>query len=136
MKYHFRKVHGDSIYYLENDSFSPFEGTLQANGAPPITWVIISSVLIEMVQSLQYGGIITTPLSKTTQHIVALAFVDITDLIIIDLNDQGISGDEVMDRMQQAIKSWEGGLKATDGAIVPVKSWVFPIDFEFNSKGK
>lgn len=136
MKHHFCTAHGDSIFYLENGSFLPFQGSLQGNGASPTTWVIISSVLLDMMRSLQHGGIITTPISKTSQQIVALAYVDDTDLIIMDLNDQQITGDKIMERMQQAIEAWEGGLKATGGSIVPSKSWVFPIDFTFNTKGE
>ena len=136
MKHHFRTAHGDLLFCLENDSFTPFQGSLQGNGASPTTWVIISSVLIEMMRNLRHGGIITTPLSNKTHQIVALAYVDDTDLIIMDLKDSGITGDEIMDRMQQAIEAWEGGLKATGGAIVPHKSWVYPIDFAFNDKGE
>ena len=34
--------------------------------------------------------------------------------------------------MQSAINRWEGGLKATGGAIVPEKSWVYPIAFQWD----
>ena len=37
--------------------------------------------------------------------------------------------------MQQTINRWEGGLKATGGAIVPHKSWVYPISFKFDETG-
>ena len=40
-----------------------------------------------------------------------------------------------MQKMQEAIDRWEGGLKATGGAIVPSKSWVYPIAFHFKEKG-
>jgi hypothetical protein len=43
---------------------------------------------------------------------------------------------EVMQEMQEGIDRWEGGLKATGGAIVPEKSWVYPIDFNFDNEGK
>ena len=38
--------------------------------------------------------------------------------------------------MQEAIHRWEGGLKATGGAIVSEKSWVYPISFKFDRAGK
>ena len=38
--------------------------------------------------------------------------------------------------MQEVISRWEGDLKATGGAIVPNKSFVYPIDFKFNTAGK
>ena len=38
--------------------------------------------------------------------------------------------------MQDTIDRWEGGLKSTGGAIVPEKSWVYPIKFHFDDKNK
>jgi hypothetical protein len=55
---------------------------------------------------------------------VGYAFVDDTDLIQFDARAQNTSTEEVMDKMQDAINRWEGGLKATGGAIVPQKSFV------------
>ena len=37
---------------------------------------------------------------------------------------------------RQARLRWEGGLKATGGALVPEKSFVYPIDFKFDNSGK
>jgi hypothetical protein len=37
--------------------------------------------------------------------------------------------------MQNAINRWEVGLKATGGAIVPQKSFVYPVIFEFDEAG-
>jgi hypothetical protein len=47
-----------------------------------------------------------------------------------------MSEDEVLEKMQDAINCWEGGLKSTGGAIVPQKSFVYPILFEFHASGK
>lgn len=38
--------------------------------------------------------------------------------------------------MQTSIDRWERGLKTSGGAIVPAKSWVYPIAFHFDSLGK
>ena len=38
--------------------------------------------------------------------------------------------------MQRAIDCWEGGLKATGGAIVPTKSFVYPISFRWDAQGR
>ena len=40
-----------------------------------------------------------------------------------------------MDKMQNTINRWEGGIKATEGAIVPQKSQVYPISFKFDETG-
>jgi hypothetical protein len=46
-----------------------------------------------------------------------------------------MSETEVLEKMQDAINRWEGGLKATGGAIVPQKSFVYPVIFEFDNAG-
>jgi hypothetical protein len=43
---------------------------------------------------------------------------------------------EVMQEMQEGTDRWEGGLKTTGRAIVPEKSWVYPIDFKFDKEGR
>ena len=37
--------------------------------------------------------------------------------------------------MQRGINSWEGGIKATGGAIRPDKSFVYPISFDWDEHG-
>jgi hypothetical protein len=67
---------------------------------------------------------------------VGFAFVDNTDLIELDLRRDDFDTPTTMENMQDFITRWEGGLKATGGAIVPMKSWVYPISFAFNHEGK
>ena len=67
---------------------------------------------------------------------MGIAFVDDTDLITFDMFDEEKSWDDLASCMQEAINRWEGGLKTTGGAIVPSKSWVYPIDFKFDTKGQ
>ena len=38
-------------------------------------------------------------------------------------------GDIILDEMQSALDHWEGGLKATGGALIPSKSYWYLIDF-------
>ena len=115
---------------------SPFQGILQGNGASPTTWVLISVPLLNMLRVKGHGAKFFSPLSKELTHIVGFAFVDDTDLLTFDMFDSEKSWDTLSDCMQEAINRWEGGLKTTGGAIVPSKSWVYPIDFKFDSKGK
>ena len=37
--------------------------------------------------------------------------------------------------MQQAVNTWEGGLQATGGALVPEKSWIHRIKHVWDTKG-
>ena len=137
MKHHFRTSYGTSKLYLSRDMYlSPFQGILQGNGAAPATWVTISSPLLDMLRTAGNGGKFTSPVTQTKTHIVGYAFVDDTDLITLDMNDDEITTEEVMEAMQSAIQRWEGGLKMTGGAIVPEKSWIYPIDFKFDEQGR
>ena len=38
--------------------------------------------------------------------------------------------------MQQAIDAWSTGLRVTGGALDPQKSWIYPIQFQFDAKGR
>ena len=59
---------------------------------------------------------------------VCFAFVDDAD-VVHTAKDVDTTGDIVLQEMQQAIDHWEGGLKATGGALVPEKSYWYLIDF-------
>jgi hypothetical protein len=137
MKHHIRTTFGDSIFTMSSEgTLIPFQGVLQGNGASPATWVIISTVLLDMLRKAGNGGHFTTPISNLQSHSVGYAFVDDTDLIQFDSRDRTMSVDETMQKMQETIDRWEGGLKATGGAIVPGKSFVYPIVFEFDAQGR
>ena len=82
-----------------------------------------------------HSGYFQSPISKENFHIVGYSYVDDTDLITYNWADPAILIDEVMYHMQTAIDRWEGGLKASGGALVPSKSWVYPISFKFDNKG-
>ena len=137
MKHHVQTTFGDSKFYMSADgSLVPFQGVLQGNGASPASWVIISTALLNMLRAADRGGHFISAISGEQSHSVAFTYVDDTDLIEVDLRDTTIGTREVMEQMQNAINQWEGGLKVTGGAIVPQKSFVYPIAFEFDAMGK
>ena len=114
----------------------PLQGILQGNGASPTTWVLISTPLLNMLRAKGNGAKFVSPISHEHTHIVGFAFVDDTDLITFDMEMNTVDWDEITHKMQEAIDRWEGGLKSTGGAIVPSKSWIYPIKFSFDDKGK
>ena len=137
MDHFIRTNHGDSeTSYSSKNSFIPFQGVLQGNGASPAIWVAVSTPLLNMMRHANHGMQLTSAISNQSSTIVAFAFVDDTDLIQGNMGDVEITVNEVMQDMQQAIYRWEGGLKATGGALVPEKSYVYPIDFKFDNMGK
>jgi hypothetical protein len=106
----------------------PLEGIGQGNGAGPAGWAVISTPLINMMRTAGFGFSLFTALTVSVISFVCYAFVDNTDLVHT-AKDAHTRGPEVMMEMQQAIDHWEGGLKATGGALVPEKSCWYLINF-------
>ena len=137
MDHYIRTTHGDSdTSYSSKYTKIPFQGVLQGNGAAPSIWVAVSTPLLNMMRTAQHGLHIISAITKERSNIVGFAFVDDTDLVQGNIMNHDITADEVMEEMQTAILRWEGGLKATGGALVPSKSFVYPIDFKFDKSGK
>ena len=74
-------------------------------------------------------------LSDLCHHITGFAFVDDTDLITLNIQDYNITECEILEDMQDSINRGQGGLWASGGAIVPEKSFIYPIAFHFDEKG-
>ncbi len=70
-------------------------------------------------------------MSKETVSFVVYAFVDDTDVIVSKPNINAFQ--EAITNLQNAVNTWEGGLKATCGAIVPEKTFWYLVDFKWNS---
>lgn len=136
MKHNIQTGYGDSVWYISSSgTLIPYQGILQGNGAAPTTWVVLSTPLLNMLRTAGHGGFFQSPITKQHSHYVAYAYVDDTDLLEYKSQDPKITIDEVMENIQSAIDRWEGGLKTTGGALVPSKSWIFPISFTFDSEG-
>ena len=89
-----------------------------------------------MLQETGDGGHFISAITGEYSHTVGYTYVDDTDLIQVDLRNVTIGVQEVMEHMQNAINRWEGGLKMSGGAIVPQKSFVYPLGFHFDEQGK
>ena len=137
MDHYIRTAFGDSDSTLSaSDAPIPFQSILQGNGAGPILWIAVSSPLIEMMRTLGHGVKYRTPIGLEQDDLVGFAFVDDTDLAVGDLRRAELDINDIFDDAQKAIDSWEGGLKATGGAIRPDKSFVYPISFAFKPSGE
>ncbi len=109
------------------NQFFPMQGVGQGNGCGPAVWALISAVLIDMMYRAGHGCQLVSPLSQSLLSFVGYAFVDDTDLVQIGETWQ--TGEDVAKNMQQALDRWEGGLRASGGALVPKKSHWYLIDF-------
>jgi hypothetical protein len=125
--------HSDSIwgfgYRIQRKTVCrPHTGGQQGNGAGPQIWAVVSTPIFDMLQSMGYGAHFEAAISQDWLHFVGFAIVDDADLVQTTTKE-GQTFHDVEDQMQQALLAWEGGLKATGGAIVPEKSHWYLIDF-------
>ena len=87
-----------------------------------------------MMRKENMGAHFITPISQEKVSFVGCSFVDDTDLVLSSY-DSSDTLEDITPSMQHAIDTWEGGLRATGGALVPEKSWVYPIKYEWDDKG-
>ena len=93
-------------------------------------WAVISTPLLNMLREEGCTVYFRTALQGDVLSFVGYAFVDDTDLIVSG-SEPTASFQDIISRMQQSLDLWEGGLRATGGAIVPEKSHWYLIDFKW-----
>ena len=84
-----------------------------------------------MMRTEGFGINVLSALTKTLIQFVCYSFVDDTDLGH-STTSVNTPGETIMEEMQRALNLWEGGIRATGGAIVPEKSYWCLIDFLWN----
>ncbi len=123
-----------SAYGLSKEFYGaeerPLQGIGQGNGAGPTIWAAISVPLIEMLKISGYGVEMASALSQEVTSLSCYAFVDDCDVIQV-AKSTATSGTEVADQIQAAMNTWDGGLRATGGALVPRKSFWYLLDFKW-----
>lgn len=127
------KIHtawGTSDGYGPDDSPFPLQGILQGNGAGPCIWLVISVIVFSMMRDEGFGMKFITPWTREKGHIVGFAIVDDADLAESQV-DVNATGPNNLVQAQKALDHWEGGIRATGGAIVPDKSHWYYVDFEW-----
>ena len=103
------------------------QGVYQCNGAGPIIWAVVSSLILQILKEDGFGTFFQTALSQQLIRIVGYAFVDDTDLI--QTSKDGKQFAEVNGEMQQAMDLWEGLIKNPGGALATDKCGWWGIDF-------
>ena len=109
----------------------PFQGVYQGNGAGPGIWLVVSIPIINMLKARGFGFTVKNVLSHENFCFVCYAFVDDTDLVHSSTSDLGYS--QLVKEMQEVVDTWEGGLRASGGALVPAKSYWYLIHFTFHN---
>jgi hypothetical protein len=116
LTHHTRTVFGKSEIGYKPVSPVPIQGVGQGNGAGPQIWAVVSYPILNMLRARGLGASFRSAISGDTTNLVGYAFVDDTDLVT---SEPQVSKIQVMGKMQNSLDAWEGGLRATGGAIVP-----------------
>ena len=109
MTHFIRTSYGDSeaSYGPSAPGDPPDMGLLQGNGAAGGGWAAESTVLINCIKSLGFGYSSLSPISKLILQVIAIMFVDNTDLIHSGKSNL-TPGAQVMAEMQQVLRYWDG----------------------------
>ena len=133
MKHYVRTSYGDSDQWFGGTEWTiPVHGVGQGNGAGPAIWAAVSTPVLNLMRDEGFGTDFSAAISKESIQFVGYAFVDDTDLCETARADD-TSAENVTKRMQAALNTWEGGIRATGGAIVPGKSHWYLIDFDWKN---
>jgi hypothetical protein len=128
LQHHVRTAFGDSEgFFQANTGHISIQGVGQGNGAGPQICALVSTPIFNMLRSMGLGMKLLSPISRMNLFLVGFGFVDDTDLAIS--SDDYSSARDAASALQQAVTAWEGGLRATGGALEPSKSLWYPIEF-------
>jgi hypothetical protein len=132
-KHYIRTTYGDSSTAYTCIEI-PFQGINQGNGAGPGIWLLVSIPIINMLKTAGFGFKVRTVLSENAFSFVCYTFVDDSD-VVHSRETNGANDDtrDLVREMQQVVDTWEGGLRASGGALVPSKSYWFLIHFIFEN---
>ena len=128
VQHHVRTTYGDSASSYCGIEI-PIHGIGQGNGAGPAIWLVVSIPIINMLKTQGFGFIMQTPITRQDFSFVCYTFVDDTDLAHSPTDTT--TAQQIITDMQQILEHWEGGLRATGGALVPSKSYWYLIDFRW-----
>jgi hypothetical protein len=137
MKHTIRTAFGDSTDSYGGEAWTmplPPQGIYQGNGVGPTAWLIISSNLLNIMRQLGYVAFYKTALSGDTLEIAGFLYMDDTDLTQSQMPTV-TTAEEVLEKIQEGLNTWEGLVKASEGALSNGKSCWWYVDFSFDHKG-
>ena len=128
VRHHVRTAYGDSASSYCGIEI-PLQGIGQGNGAGPAIWLVVSIAIINMLKAEGFGFRMRTPISHNDFEFVCYTFVDDTDLV--HSPNPPVPWTQLCQDMQAVLDHWEGGLRASGGALVPHKSYWYLISFKW-----
>jgi hypothetical protein len=112
----------------------PFQGINQGNRAGPGIWLLVSIPIINMLKSAGFGFKVRTVISGDNFSFVCYTFVDDSDVVHSRAQSNTTTDTiELVQEMQKVVNTWEGGIHALGGALVPSKSYWFLLHLIFKN---
>jgi hypothetical protein len=105
MKFFLRTGFGDSKQFSGSRVSVKVQGLLQGNGASPAGWAVISIVILKSHGKKVHGATFQCPISHHSANILAILYVDDTDLLHINL-DKDETADDAHAAIQNCVNSW------------------------------
>ena len=93
--------------------------------------MLVSIPIINLLKAAGFGFKVTHVMSHEHFSFVCYTFVDDTNLVHSSTSDLGLT--ELIHEMQEVVGTWEGGLRASGGALVLDKSHWYLIHFTFTN---
>jgi hypothetical protein len=130
MKFFLRTGFGDSTKFAGGGIRIKTQGLSQGDGASPAGWAVISIVILNAHGKKGHGAKFVCPITKLSSHLSAIIYVDDTDLLHINLEEDE-SVETVHQAIQASISNWGNLLIATGSALQPAKCFYSIISFEW-----
>ena len=139
MKHKVRTSFGDFKGHYGGEQWdAPHHGTIQGNGASPLIWAAVSSVLFECLKRDGCEATLTSPITNDTMKLSGFAFVDDTNLLATG-KDTSMELAPIVNDLQKSVDTWQGSLRSTGGALDigdNNKSYCYCLDYEWDHKGR
>ena len=116
MKFLLRIGFGDSTKFAGRGICIKTQGLTQGNGASPAGRAVISIIILNAHRKKGHGAKFICPISKLSSHLSAILYVDNTDLLHINLEEDE-SMAKVHKSIQASVANWGNLLIATGGAL-------------------
>jgi hypothetical protein len=110
----------DSKWFAGGGVSIKVQGLLQGNRASPAGWAVISIVILRAHGKKGHSATFQCPITYLSANILAILYVDETDLLHINL-DKDETADDAHTTIQNSVNSWGNLLIATGGTLMPEK---------------
>jgi hypothetical protein len=131
LKHHVRTIYGDSEMSFTSDNplyVVPIQGIGQGNKAGPPIFTFVSSPCLKLLYDRGYRCFFKCAISGEEVSIVGFGFVDDYDQVTTGEKPTAPAS-EAVDKMQDAVVDWAGGIWITGGQLEPTKSHWSLVDF-------